>query len=51
MNYPDGRKYSGEFKDGERSGQGTMIYPDGKKVSGEFKAGEFVGNQMIAWIA
>jgi hypothetical protein len=39
----DGRKYEGDFKFGERTGQGTMTYPDGKKVSGEFKNGEFVG--------
>ena len=43
MIYPDGRKYTGEFKAGERNGHGTMIYPDGKKLEGEFKNGEFVG--------
>jgi hypothetical protein len=42
MNYPDGRQYTGEFKEGEPTGRGTMIYPDGKKVNGEFKAGTFV---------
>jgi hypothetical protein len=42
MTYPDGRKYTGEFKAGERNGQGTMIYPDGKKQEGKFKNGEFV---------
>lgn len=42
MTYPDGRKYIGEFKDGERTGQGTLIMPDGKKLVGEFKNGEFV---------
>ena len=44
MIYPDGRKYIGEFKDGERSGHGELIYPDGKKLVGEFKDGEFLGN-------
>jgi hypothetical protein len=44
MTYPDGRKYSGEFKDGEKNGQGAMVYPDGKKLEGTFKNGEFVGN-------
>jgi hypothetical protein len=43
MLFPDGRKYVGDFKFGERTGQGTMTYPDGKKVSGEFKNGKFVG--------
>ena len=32
MNYPDGRQYTGEFKEGKPTGSGTMIYPDGKKV-------------------
>ena len=42
MTYPDGQKYSGEFKDGEKHGHGTLIYADGKTVAGEFKNGEFV---------
>jgi hypothetical protein len=33
----------GEFQDGERSGQGTLILPDGTKRVGEFKSGEFEG--------
>jgi hypothetical protein len=43
MTYPDGRKYTGEFKAGEKNGHGTMLYPDGKKLEGEFVNGEFVG--------
>ena len=42
MIYPDGQKYTGEFKDGERNGQGTLVYADGKTVEGEFKNGEFI---------
>jgi len=42
MTYPDGKKYSGEFKDGEKHGHGTLIAADGKTVEGEFKNGEFV---------
>jgi hypothetical protein len=42
MTWPDGRKYVGEFKDGARTGQGTMTYPDGRTVTGEFKDGEMV---------
>jgi hypothetical protein len=43
MTYPDGKKYTGEFNDGERHGQGTLVYADGKTVEGEFKNGDFVG--------
>jgi hypothetical protein len=43
MTYPDGRKYIGEFKDGERTGRGKLIYPDGREQVGEFKNGEYVG--------
>ena len=43
MTYPDGGKYTGEFKDGERHGQGTLVYADGKTVEGEFKDGDFIG--------
>ena len=43
MTYPDGKKYSGEFKDGEKKhGHGTLIDADGKTVEGQFKNGEFV---------
>jgi hypothetical protein len=34
--YDDWSKYTGEFKDDKRHGQGTMIYPDGQKYTGEF---------------
>ena len=34
-----GQKYVGEFKNGERSGQGTYIWPNGDKYVGNFKAG------------
>ena len=45
MTYPDGTQYIGEFKDGERSGQGTLTYPDGRKLTGQFKDGKFVGEK------
>ena len=42
MTYSDGQKYSGDFKDGEKHGQGILIDADGKTVEGEFKNGELV---------
>ena len=37
---PDGRKYEGEWKEGEKHGQGTWTHPDGDKYEGEFQEGE-----------
>ena len=33
-------KYIGEFKDGEKHGQGTSTYPVGDKYVGEYKDGK-----------
>ena len=32
--------YVGEYRDGERTGQGTFYYTDGSKYEGEFKDGK-----------
>ena len=43
---PDGSKFVGEYKDGEKNGQGTytqygsLLYPDGRKYVGEYKNGK-----------
>ena len=43
MNYPDGRRYEGEYKDNKRDGYGIMTYQDGgmfeesSRYEGEFK--------------
>ena len=37
MTYPDGHKYVGEWKDGNKNGQGTFTYPDGGKYVGRWK--------------
>ena len=42
FDYPD-KKYSGEWKDGKRHGQGTLTSPDGAKYVGEWKDGKFHG--------
>ena len=39
LTVPDGRKYVGEFKDGDPHGQGTYTWPDGRKYVGEFRDG------------
>ena len=41
--FPNGRKYTGEWKDGERHGQGIFRWPDGPKIVsyvGEYKDGK-----------
>ena len=32
---------TGDFKNGDYSGQGTFTYPDGRKYVGEFKNGKY----------
>ena len=42
--YPDGRTYTGTFKDGKFHGLGTYHWPEeGKTYEGEFKQGKNKG--------
>jgi len=41
ITWSDGRKYEGEFKDGERNGHGTFTSFEGDKYVGEFKDEKF----------
>ena len=34
LKWPNGKEYSGEFLDDERSGQGEFKWPDGRKYKG-----------------
>ena len=36
MKWRDGRMYTGQFRNGHRQGQGTMIWPDGSKYTGQW---------------
>ena len=42
INYKDGSKYVGEFKEGKFDGQGTMTLADGSTISGAWKDCNFI---------
>ena len=42
MNWPDGRKYVGQFHNGTMDGPGKMTYPDGNVEEGNWKQGRFL---------
>jgi hypothetical protein len=44
------RKYIGEFKDGKRDGNGTLINPDGSKYIGQWKNGLPDGKGSETWM-
>lgn len=44
----DGRKYVGEYADGEPNGLGTLYHPDGITITGRWKSGQV--DQMISCV-
>ena len=49
MIYLDGEKYIGEYKDGQRNGNGICTWPDGHKYEGQYKDNEFHGKGVYTW--
>ena len=47
LSLPDGYKYEGEWRDGERNGRGTYTYTDGNLYIGDFKSGKKHGNGLL----
>ena len=47
--YPNGDKYIGGYKDGNRDGLGTYTYTSGSKYVGEHKDGEKHGQGTYTW--
>jgi len=45
----DGRKYVGEFRDGQYHGQGTETFPDGRNYVGEFRHGQYRGQGIATF--
>ena len=46
---PSGNIYTGEWKDGKRSGQGTYTWTNGEKYVGEFKENKKNGTGTFTW--
>ena len=38
--WPDGRRYEGEYVDDKKEGQGTFYWPDGRKYEGGWENGK-----------
>ncbi|TPX67720.1 hypothetical protein SpCBS45565_g03604 [Spizellomyces sp. 'palustris'] len=43
-------RYSGEYKDNLRDGQGDFVYPDGSKYRGQFKEGKRHGQGTYVYV-
>ena len=49
LTFPDGNKYEGEWKDGERNGRGTYTYNDGNQYIGDYKSGKKHGQGLFTF--
>lgn len=43
MTFPNGDRYSGEYKNGKRNGCGTFVFANGRRYTGQFKDDHFEG--------
>ena len=50
INYPNGDRYVGEFRDGKRHGQGTHIVADREKFLEDYRYGNYQTNRNITFI-
>jgi len=47
INFANGAKYDGKFKEGKYNGQGTINFANGAKYDGKFKEGKYNGQGTI----
>jgi hypothetical protein len=56
MNYPDGRRYEGEYKNNKRGGYGIMnyqavgLYQEGSRYEGEWKNDKRDGQGVMIYL-
>ena len=49
LTWSNGKKYLGEWKNGEMSGQGTKTWTNGDMYEGDFKDGRYHGQGTYTW--
>jgi len=49
LNWPDGRKYVGQFYHGVFEGDATMVWPDGRSFVGQYHENKKHGQGEFAW--
>ena len=49
MSFPDGRKYTGQFRDGLMEGQGSAAFANGKEYTGQWKNNLFDGQGTMTY--
>ena len=47
--WPDGRRYEGEFVNGNFHGQSVETSPDGSRYEGEYRDGKLHGQGVYTW--
>jgi len=47
--YPDKRKYSGDWKNNKKNGKGTFFFSNGNKYDGEWKDDKMKGKGVYVW--
>jgi hypothetical protein len=49
LEFPNGRRYLGDYRDGVPDGQGAMTFADGERDEGQWSDNKRVGRGVITW--